>query len=107
MIVHRSCIYIYLQNNHLDILGFQINDFDTGAVIGVGDTRADCVSSVVVFKLSGTEIDRLGNSFELLSPFDDDGWRVFFIVGCSESISSLVGSVMFASVRWRLLSRVF
>jgi hypothetical protein len=61
------CVFIY-KNNHLDILGFQINDFDTGAVDGVGD-----VSSIVVLRLSGTEIDRVGNSFELLSPPDDDG----------------------------------
>jgi hypothetical protein len=64
-------LFIYLQNNHLDILGFHINDFDTGAVSG--GSRIVCVSSVVVFRLSGTEIDRLGNSFELLSPPDDDG----------------------------------
>jgi hypothetical protein len=66
-------LFIYLQNNHLDILGFHINDFDTGAVSGTGDTRVGCVSSVDVFKLSGTDIDRVGNSLELLSPPDDDG----------------------------------
>jgi hypothetical protein len=66
-------LFIYLQNNHLDILGFHINDFDAGAVTGAGDTLVVCASSVVVFKLSGTDIDRLGNSFELLSPPDDDG----------------------------------
>jgi hypothetical protein len=66
-------LFIYLQNNHLDILGFHINDFDAGAVTGTGDTLVGCVSSVAVLKLSGTDIDRLGNSFELLSPPDDDG----------------------------------
>jgi hypothetical protein len=65
-------IFIYLQNDHLDILGFHINDFDADAVNGIGDTRVVCVSSIV-FRSSGNEIDRVGNSFELLSPPDDDG----------------------------------
>jgi len=63
-------LFIYKQKNHLDILGFHINDFDTGAVTGTGDVG---VSFAVVFKSSGTEIDRLGNSLELLSSPDDDG----------------------------------
>jgi hypothetical protein len=63
-------IYLFTKKNHLDIFGFHINDFDTGAVTGIGDAG---VSFCVVFKSSGTEIDRLGNSLELLSPPDDDG----------------------------------
>jgi hypothetical protein len=69
----KTYIYLFTKKNHLDILGFHINDFDTGAVTGIGDTRVGCVSSVVALRLSGTDIDRIGNSFELLSASGDDG----------------------------------
>ena len=63
-------IYLFIyKKNHFDILGFHINDFDIGAVTGVGDAG---VSSVVTFESSGTEIDRLGNSLEPLSSSDGD-----------------------------------
>lgn len=95
-------LFIYLQKKdqktHLEILGFHINDFDTGAV--TGDICAVRVSSAVVLEISGTDIDRVGPSFEPLSPPDDDGWRLRF--SCT-SVSSVVN----CSVRWRWLSRVF
>lgn len=64
-------MYKQKEKSHLEILGFHIKDFETGAV--AGDTGPACVSSVLVGGMSGTELDRVGNSLELESPVEEDG----------------------------------
>ena len=105
----KLSITIYLfKNDYFNILGFHINDFDTGGVIVDDDNRDVCVSSVVAFRLFGTEIDRFGNSFELFSIVDDDdGARIFFVMDGCKSMLSLTDSVVVCSIRGRILSRVF